>query len=498
MHFHSFLLPCPPIRAAKTSPSNKSVRAGQFYERIAEYVESDITATAMAIESAGKNAIFVSCDLAGFYGDIIERTRKKFAALTDEVSPDHLILSATHTHTSIKYAKGGFSPAIRALNEFLPPDKQYTPLVKDDNDVISSEEALEWLSDRIALAAKQAWDNREEAMYANAFGRAVVGFCRRVSYNDGSAQMWGDTNTANFTSMEGSNDSGIELLYMFDKQKNLTGIVANIACPSQVLEHRSFISSDYWGKVKENLRKAFGKHIYLLALGGAGGDQCPRDLVRRVNPETPINDPNISRENYIERVADPSMFDLSGCRLIGKRVANEIIALYDEITDIKADAPFEHKVMTLPLPLRKATIAEYNEAMREIHYYIDKNKDKAEFNYKDTAALHVHLGTVLRYRNQQNQEIYPTAVHIVRFGDVAFATNPFELFLDYGNYMKARSYAKQTFIVQLCCGGGGYLPTEKAEKGGHYSAYISSGNVGHQGGDMLARISVDTINKLFN
>ncbi len=377
--------------------------------------------------------------------------------MNNEVRPKNLILSATHTHTSIKHTNtaGGLSPASRTLNEFLPPEKQYTPLVKNDDSILSGDEAIEWLADRISLAAKQAWDNRAEAMYANAFGRAVVGFCRRVSYDDGSAQMWGDTNTANFVSLEGGNDSGVELLYMFDSNKNLTGVVANIACPSQILGHRSFISSDYWGKVKEYIRRQFGDHIYLLALGGAGGDQCPRDLVRWVNPETPINDPNITRDNYIERVADPPMFDLSGCRLAGRRIANEIIALYDEITEIKADAPFEHKVMILQLPLGKATITEYNHAVRELEYYIDKNKDKDEFNYKDTAAMHVHLGTILRYRQQQNQETMPTEVHIVRLGDVAFATNPFELFLDYGNYMKARSYAKQTFIIQLCCGRHG-------------------------------------------
>lgn len=66
-------------------------------------------------------------------------------------------------------------------------------------------------------------------------------------------------------------------------------------------------------------------------------------------------------------------------------------------------------------------------------------------------------------------------------GDIAIATDTMELFLDFGNRIKARSYAEQTFIVQLCCGNGGYLPTEKAEKAGHYSAYISSGNVGHEG-----------------
>jgi len=479
-------------------PDKKIALAGQFYERIAEYVETEITATAMAVESEGQKAIFVSCDLTGLYGDVLQRTRRKFAALTAAVSPDCLIINATHTHTSIKYTPTGHSPAAMLLNEFLPADRQYTPLVQIDDSILSPEEGLEWLSDRISLVAKQAWDNRAEAMYANAFGRAAVGFCRRVSYDDGSGKMWGDTNTANFVSLEGGNDSGIELLYMFDREKKLTGVVANVACPSQILEHRSFISSDYWGKVKAHLRKAFGEHIYLLALCGAGGDQCPRDLVRWVNPETPINDPNIVREHYIERTADPSMFDLSGCRLVGKRIANEIISVYEEITQIKADAPFTHEVLTLPLPLRKATVAEYNQAVREVEYYIDKNKDKAEFNYKDAAAMHVHLGTILRYRQQQNQELVPTEVHILRLGDVAFATNPFELFLDYGNYIKARSLARQTFIIQLCSGNAGYLPTEKAEKAGHYSAYISSGTVGHEGGNLLARASVEEINKLFS
>ena len=64
--------------------------------------------------------------------------------------------------------------------------------------------------------------------------------------------------------------------------------------------------------------------------------------------------------------------------------------------------------------------------------------------------------------------------------------------------MKARSKAKQTFIVQLCCGNAGYLPTENAEKAGHYSAYISSGNVGHEGGDIFVRNTIFEINKMFD
>ena len=477
-------------------PEKKVSLAGQFYERISDHVETEITATAMAIESGDEKAIIISCDITSVNDLLAKNIREKFARLTNEVDPKYLIFGATHTHTSVKYVTPK-SLNTNVLNEFMPEGKNYKKLVEEDDSVLGPYEALEFLGDKISLVAKKAWDNRKEAMYANAFGRAPIGFCRRVCYNDGSSQMWGDTNTGTFTALEGGNDSGIELMYIYDGNKKLTGIVANIACPSQILEHRSFISADYWGEAKKLLREKLGDDIYLLAMCGAGGDQCPRDLIRWQEPETPINDPNISRPNVIEHVADPSMFDLSGCRLAGKRIANEIVSVYEEVTEIKEDIPFEHKSLVFDLPLRKATIAEYKNAVREIEYYVDKNKNEPEFNYVDRAAMHVYAGTITRYREQQHKEVVPTEVHIIRFGDVAIATNPFELFLDYGNYIKARSFAKQTFIMQLTCDALGYLPTEKAEKGGHYSAYISSGNVGHEGGDLLARRSVTEINEMF-
>ncbi len=483
-------------------PEKKVSLLGQFFERISEYVESEISATAMAIEADGDCMVMVSCDLTNIQDYVLEIAREKFAKMCPNVDPKKLILAATHTHTSHTLGKqnsdnGGFSDVKSLLNEYLPQESQYEELVTPDESVISPVEATEFVTDRIALAAKKAWENREEAYYANEFGRAAVGMCRRVHYDDGTSQMWGDTNTANFVSLEGGNDSGIELIYTFDKDKRVTGVVANIACPAQILEQRSFISGDYWGRTKNILREKLGENIFLLGLCGAAGDQCPRDLVRWVEPETPIDDPNVKRPNVITRKADPSMYDISGCNRVGKRIANEIISVYEEITELKDEAVFMHQVKTLDLPLRKATMAEYNNAVREIEYYVQQNKGKGAFNFEDKAKLHVHLGTILRYREQQFKEIYPIEYHIIRFGDVAFITNPFELFLDFGNRIKARSKATQTFIVQLCCGASGYLPTEKAEKAGHYSAYISSGKVGHEGGDLYTRYSIEEINKIF-
>jgi hypothetical protein len=84
-------------------------------------------------------------------------------------------------------------------------------------------------------------------------------------------------------------------------------------------------------------------------------------------------------------------------------------------------------------------------------------------------------------------------MHFLRLGNAAFVSFPFELFLNYGNLIRAMSPAESTFLVELACGAGGYLPTAKAERGSHYSAYVSSGNVGHEGGELLVRKAVETL-----
>ena len=245
------------------------------------------------------------------------------------------------------------------------------------------------------------------------------------------------------------------------------------------------------------MRVKYGNHIQVLGLCSAAGDQCPRDMIRWVEPETSINDPNVKRENVLKRKADPSMFDISGLKLVGKRISNEIINVFEELgNDLKDEGLLIHETFNLSLPLRKVTIAEYDNAIEMIDKFIERNRGR-RISFEDNAAMHVYAGTINRYQVQQFINTFDTEIHIVRFGDIAIATNPFELFLDYGNQIRARSKAQQTFLVQLACGNAGYLPTLRAEKGSHYSAYVSSGYTGHVGGDVLVRETIERINRKF-
>lgn len=472
--------------------------AGQFFERITDEVESPISITALTIDSGSDYVIMCACDLVSICENLNKIVKEKLAEIS-MINPDKVIVSAIHTHTSYVYKREMSITKINAkdyLASIIPEDMAYKPLVSTE-ERMSPDVALDFLANKIVEAVLLSWENRCHGYYRNAFGRAAVGMCRRVCYDDGSALMWGDTNTANFTELEGGNDNGIELIFTYDENRKLTGVVANIACPAQVVEHRSYISSDYWGKVKENLRKEYGEDIFVLGLCSAAGDQCPRDMVRWVEPESYIDDPNIKREVVLERNADPSMFDVSGLKVVGRRISSEIIAVHEELnSEYKDQAELIHETPRIVLPLRRVTKSEYANAIEMIDKFIEKNRGKT-INFDDNAKMHVYSGIIARYELQKTLNTFDIEAHFIRFGDIAIATNPFELFLDYGNQIRARSKAKQTFLIQLACGACGYLPTEKAEKGSHYSAYVSSGYTGHEGGNLLVRETLDNINKMF-
>lgn len=472
--------------------------AGQFYERISGEVETPIAVTALAMESGDDHFIFVSCDLPSTSYSLLKSIR---AALPDDLGFDKnkIIINAIHTHTSMGYAGRGdkFSNPLQNLKPYQPENIKYAPMLRDDSpDILRGEEARAFLIERISKAICEAWSRRTEGAYASGFGRAAVGMCRRVCYDDGSAKMWGNTNHANFTELEAGNDSGIELLFTYDTNKKLTGVVANVACPAQVLEHQSFISSDYMGKVRARIQEKYGKEVCFLGLVSAAGDMCPRDLIRWVDSPVCKNDPNIHRDEVIARRADPSMFEVKGCEKIALRVSTEIFWALDDVEEYVTDTILEHRNLTLEMPLRKVTIAEYLAAEKVVKDFFANLK--GDFNYEDNARMQIYGGIIARYKLQQTMELYPIEVHVMRLGDVAFATSPYELFLDYGNQIRARSLAKQTFLVELCCGGYGYLPTEKAEKGSHYSAFVGSGTAGHEGGALLVRKTLKEINDMFS
>jgi hypothetical protein len=88
--------------------------------------------------------------------------------------------------------------------------------------------------------------------------------------------------------------------------------------------------------------------------------------------------------------------------------------------------------------------------------------------------------------------VKPVVLHVLRLGEAAVITNPFELFTDYGIRIQARSKAVLTLVVQLARHHSGYLPTARAVAGGGYSA--DKFVVGPEGAAIFVDESVAAIN----
>jgi hypothetical protein len=294
------------------TPSEPVKLQGQFYERISEYVNDPITATALAIESregevVTDQLIIVSCDLAMVSREIQEAVKESVRSKISDFNISKLFLNATHTHTApvLHEKRGNVIWELSQFNKLTGQDEDKQDEDKLDNEIMSANEYVEFLVERVTDAVIDAWENRQPGGVSWALDYAVVGHNRRIVYNDGSAKMYGTTDIVNFDSLEGASDHGVELLYFWNEVNELSGIAINVCCPSQVVEHKRFISADYWGEVRKEIRRRHSDNIFILPLCGSAGDQSPRDLVRRGR-------------------GDKDMYDLEGMKEIGTRIADAV------------------------------------------------------------------------------------------------------------------------------------------------------------------------------
>ena len=106
--------------------------------------------------------------------------------------------------------------------------------------------AMEFVKERLAEAIDKAWKSRKRGGVSWGFGHAVVAYNRRISYMDGSARMYGPTNTANFSHVEGFEDHGVHVLFAHDKQRPTVpiGVAIDVACPAQEVGSGKNVNAD--------------------------------------------------------------------------------------------------------------------------------------------------------------------------------------------------------------------------------------------------------------
>ena len=460
---------------ADITPDRPLPLTGGTTVRIAREILSRCTANVLALESRQgqqvvDQAILVSCDLCVIRPGIQEGFRKHLAGRLPGFDLNKLFLAATHTHDAPVLMQDRYDE-------------------KDYLDTMQPKEYVPWMYQQMAQAVVKAWESRAKGAVAWGLGHAVVGHNRRVVYSDGTAKMHGPTDDPQFRGIEGYEDHAVQVLCFYDAQQRLKATAMTLACTAQCASG-SKVSADFWHDVRRLIHERHGETVCVLGFCAAAGDQTPR--------------------LQVGRKADQRMYEFRGLTYtqeIGRRIA----AAFDDVAgliakDIRSDVPFVHRVLQVDLPARIVTDAEYAVAQK-VCADIDSRKAAKKSDYWTRVLYHM---VAERYRAQRKGDwkTYQVEMHVLRLGDVAIATNPFELFLDYGVQIEARSPALQTFLIQLASTGlqhAYYLPTPRAVAGGaldeqpftNYSATVMNNSVGPEGGQALVDRTVDAITDLW-
>lgn len=448
-------------KAVLTPPAKSCAQVGTVYYRPTKFVESDIYANVAVLEDEDV-IILCACDLLQIPDDFKAGILKRVSELNPGIPTEKISVSATHTHNGPAVAPT-VNPCF-ALAEALPEGYTYEDDTPYDPEVWLGDKTVPYLTEIIAETIVKAWENRKEGYFSPGFGRCSVGYTRRVQYRDGKVINYGITDSVNFDMMQGVNDSGVELLFFFDENKKPTGAIANVACPAQVLEQVHTISADYWGKCRDFLEEDFGKEFVLLGLCSAAGDETPKDLIRLERNQSLV-EPMLPP---VPRRSDPEVYSIESCVDVGERLAIEIKRVFRKVKDgLKDSGKVKHTKYILPLPGLTISNDTYAEAKKTVAEYV-KTLDNKVLSTKQIEKIQIPLSQINRYRQQEENRMVYSEIQVMRFDDMAFASFPYELFLDYGNRIKTRSRATQTFLIQLANGSHGYLPTKIAYETGGY------------------------------
>lgn len=413
-----------------TPPKPVSV-VGFLEKRISSGVRDPLTATALALESRGpggvaEQAILVSCDLLWIRRSTQEAVRRLIKGRIPDFDADKLLLNATHTHQGPLQESGVFGPS-----HDVTPQEQAKAIMTGD-------QYGEFLATRLADAAVRAWQGRKPGGMSWAIDQAVVGFNRRFVYFDGTAKMLRPVNSAEFDCVEGVEDHGLGLLFFWNHDRQLTGVVINVACPAQSDQGGNLISADFWTDVREEIALRH-KGVFVFPQCGAAGDIYTKAMFRHRAEAAMAERKGISwRREIARRIVDGMERALGASR-----------------SNVERNPVFKHAVVRADLPT------------------------------KDPPAPPFYACDSVR----------PAEFHVIRLGEMAVVTSPFELFTDYSMRIQARSKALLTLVVQLSCRHSGYLPTARAVRGGGYSA--DKFLVGPEGGRVLVDQCVRQIDALW-
>lgn len=413
---------------------------GNYDSPPATYIHDELHARCLVLDDGTNKIVFAIVDNVGVDRRVFDEAKQMIAQATG-IPQDHMLMSATHTHSAI--SAGGLEEKRRGWNQGDPLDDYQMFLARRISDGV-----------QVALA------NLEPARIAYGVGSLPQHlFNRRWKMKTPKVNPYGEKDVVvmnpgvgnpELVEPAGPTDPQVSFLSVQSRDGRPIALLANYSLHYVGGVPKGHISADYFAVFADRMQelmKADRQHPPFVGMltNGTSGD------VNNINFRGPAE----KREPY-EKM-----------RIVAHDLADEVMRVHKTLK-FSDWVPLRAAQSPLVLKVRRATpemIAKAREVLAR----------------PDTVKLIHPLEKIYAKRLLQMQEEWPDQVEIllqvVRIGDLGIAAVPFETFTETGLEIRKRSPFKPTFTVSLANGSFGYLPTPEQHAMGGYETWITTNKV---------------------
>ena len=442
--------------AVEITPPPGMRRANSYYELFAEEVHDPLFARAAYFgDASGGTAVLIVCDLTSLAPSVSDRVRAEVSR-TLGVPPAAIAVAATHTHGGVLYD----GPLRDLFHE--------RALARDGKDPAEPIDFVRFVSERCLSAARRAAANAAPVtLSASSVAVPGVSFNRRFHMRDGSVRFNPGYRNPEILRPAGPVDEELTAFWFApaDPGGDSSGGEAAGGCLASFPMHTAVftgdrIGADFPGVIHRRLREAYGENFGLVYGQGTSGNTNHVD----------VSEPGLGMDS-----ADYS-------KIVGDRLADALLAARPDAEPV-APVGVAGAVEVVALPIREASAEDLERADERLARL-------------GTAATPPFLELVdaysLKFRQTLREkygETAPSEVRAIRLGEsAAVVTLPYEVFVEIGLDVKARSPFEHTLILTLEGSIDAYVPDRRAYPQGAYEVVNSPFEPGC--GELLADAAV--------
>ncbi len=436
---------------ADITPSLPMIMGGSFRKFESREVLDPIMANCIVTDDGEERIAYVSCDLGSVSRDMVLSIRRQVKNATG-TPEENVFVMASHNHSG---------PTVQAKRDNPFGDDEKTPEI---------ELTRSKLADDIAACVIKAHEQLVPALMGHGRGRFETGaFNRRFIMSNGRSRMHGGKNLERLKS-EGPIDSEVQAVWFEDGDRKPLAVMVSYSAHPTNFYGQPVVSSDFPGFMRKALHAVLGNKIPILYLQGACG--------------------NIMCQN----AADPdSPRGLENARRTGRALAGETLKIMGDNRADSEEIGVSSCRRIINIPYRDVPPMPFNEAREKWDYYKNHWEEFLKLDIEDRGKVH----STLRLEGYMQEGVgEETELAAFALGDVLFATNPAELFIEYQLDIKNRFKDRKVIVTELTNGRISYVPTRLACALGGYETIITRFNPGT--GELIRDINCELIDKLIS